>query len=55
LLTRACDVRDGNLTIEGAPRDYGVVIKGDPERVLEGLTIEVEATQRRREGRSIGR
>jgi len=33
------DVRDGYVTIAGAARDYGVVIKGDPERDPEGLTI----------------
>ena len=26
------DVRDGYVTIEGAARDYGVVVVGDPER-----------------------
>ena len=32
------DVRDGYVTIEGAARDYGVVVAGDPEEDPEGLS-----------------
>ena len=42
------DVRDGFVTIEGAARDYGVVVVGDPERDPEGLRIDAEATARLR-------
>jgi N-methylhydantoinase B len=42
------DVRDGYVTIEGAARDYGVVVVGDPETDPEGLVIDVEATERLR-------
>jgi N-methylhydantoinase B len=45
------DVRDGYVTIEGAVRDYGVVVEGDPEDDPEGLTLDLEATARLREGR----
>jgi N-methylhydantoinase B len=38
------DVRDGYVTIEGAARIYGVVIKGDPENDPEGLEIDEAAT-----------
>ena len=38
------DVRDGYVTIEGALRDYGVVVVGDPESDPEGLTVDAEAT-----------
>ncbi len=38
------DVRDGYVTIEGAARDYGVVVVGDPETDPEGLTVDVEGT-----------
>jgi N-methylhydantoinase B len=38
------DVRDGYVTIEGAARDYGVVITGDPDEDPEGLNLDVEAT-----------
>lgn len=43
------DVRDGYVTIEGAARDYGVAIQGDPDRDPEGLTIVAEGTRRLRE------
>lgn len=39
------DVRDGYATIEGARRDYGVVIVGDPEHDPEGLTIDEAGTR----------
>jgi N-methylhydantoinase B len=42
------DVRDCYVTIEGAARDYGVVIAGDPDEDPEGLTLDVEATARMR-------
>ncbi len=45
------DVRDGYVTIEGAARDYGVVVTGDPERDPEGIGIDVGATERHRSGR----
>ncbi|WP_374650036.1 hydantoinase B/oxoprolinase family protein [Rhizorhabdus sp.] len=43
-----CDVRDEYVTIEGAYRDYGVVIEGDPINAPEQLVVNVEATARRR-------
>ncbi|GAA5051162.1 N-methylhydantoinase B/oxoprolinase/acetone carboxylase alpha subunit [Thermocatellispora tengchongensis] len=42
------DVRDGYVTIEGAARDYGVVILGDPDRDPEGLVVDTAATARLR-------
>ena len=42
------DVRDGYVTIEGAARDYGVVITGDPDEDPEGLTLDLAATERLR-------
>jgi N-methylhydantoinase B len=42
------DVRDGFVTVEGAARDYGVVVTGDPERDPEGLAVDAEATARLR-------
>jgi N-methylhydantoinase B len=42
------DVRDGYVTTEGAARDYGVVVAGDPEQDPEGLTVDVDATARMR-------
>lgn len=42
------DVRDEYVTIEGAYRDYGVVIAGDPYRYPERLEVDVEATRRLR-------
>src|SRR5690606_34920875 len=42
------DVRDGYVTIEGAARDYGVVVVGDPDHDPEGLTVDLEATERLR-------
>ena len=38
------DVRDGYVSLEGAVRDYGVVVTGDPEEDPEGLVVDVEAT-----------
>jgi N-methylhydantoinase B len=38
------DVRDGYVSIEGARRDYGVVVVGDPERDPEGLRVDEAAT-----------
>ncbi|MBB4689204.1 hydantoinase B/oxoprolinase family protein [Amycolatopsis jiangsuensis] len=46
---RVCrDVRDEYVTIEGAYRDYGVVISGDPHGDPEGLKIDHDATTKRR-------
>lgn len=42
------DVRDDYVSIGGAYRDYGVVIVGDPDRDPEGLSVDLEATTRRR-------
>jgi N-methylhydantoinase B len=42
------DVRDGYVTIEGAARDYGVVVVGDPEEDPEGLALDLVATERLR-------
>jgi N-methylhydantoinase B len=44
------DVRDGYVTIEGAARDYGVVVQGDPEEDPEGLTVDEAETQKLRGG-----
>ena len=38
------DVRDGYVTIDGAARDYGVIIVGDPEADPEGLRLDAGAT-----------
>lgn len=55
------DVRDEYVTIEGAERDYGVVIGGDPARDPEGLVLDLVATEELRaelrrlgDGRSAG-
>ena len=45
------DVRDGYVTIEGAARDYGVVVTGDPEEDPEDLAVDLEATERLRAAR----
>ncbi|MFF5987102.1 hydantoinase B/oxoprolinase family protein [Prauserella flavalba] len=42
------DVRDEYVTIEGAYRDYGVVITGDPLTDPEGLQVDEAATRKRR-------
>jgi N-methylhydantoinase B len=42
------DVRDEYVSIEGALRDYGVVVQGDPIRDPEGLKVDLAATERRR-------
>jgi N-methylhydantoinase B len=42
------DVRDGYVTIEGAARDYGVAVTGDPEQDPEGLRVDLEGTARLR-------
>lgn len=44
------DVRDEYVSIEGAARDYGVVIVGDPVSDPEGLRIDEEATAKLRGG-----
>ena len=43
------DVRDEYVTLEGAARDYGVVVIGDPATDPEGLVVDAEATGRLRE------
>ncbi len=43
------DVRDGYVTIEGAAREYGVVVTGDPENDPEGLVLDLEGTERLRQ------
>ena len=45
------DVRDGYVTIEGAERDYGVAVTGDPQWDPEGIGVDVEATERLRSAR----
>ncbi len=45
------DVRDGYVSIEGAARDYGVVVVGDPEGDPEGLAVDEDGTARLRAGR----
>jgi N-methylhydantoinase B len=42
------DVRDEYVTIEGAARDYGVVVKGDPKKDPEGLELDLDATEKLR-------
>lgn len=38
------DVRDEYVSIEGAARDYGVVVVGEPSTDPEGLSIDADAT-----------
>ena len=38
------DVRDEYVSIEGAARDYGVVVVGNPATDPEGLRIDEAAT-----------
>jgi hypothetical protein len=45
------DVRDGCVSIDGAARDYGVVITSDPDEDPEGLALDLAATQRLRADR----
>jgi N-methylhydantoinase B len=46
------DVRDGYVSTEGAARDYGVAVVGDPETDPEGLAVdEVRTSQLRAAGR----
>ncbi|MQA08967.1 MAG: hydantoinase B/oxoprolinase family protein [Pseudonocardiaceae bacterium] len=42
------DVRDEYITIDGAYRDYGVVVVGDPAHDPEGLRVDMDATTARR-------
>ncbi|MFT3660989.1 MAG: hydantoinase B/oxoprolinase family protein [Gordonia sp. (in: high G+C Gram-positive bacteria)] len=39
------DVRDEYVSIEGAARDFGVVVQGDPQRAPEKLVVDEEATR----------
>ena len=48
------DVRDEYVTIEGALRDYGVVIQGDPLNDPENLVVDEAATKKRRENMKRG-
>jgi N-methylhydantoinase B len=48
------DVRDGYVTIEGAARDYGVAVTGDPDEDPENLAIDLEETERLRAARRNG-
>lgn len=43
------DVRDEYVSIEGAARDYGVVVEGDPISDPEGLELDTDATEKLRE------
>jgi N-methylhydantoinase B len=43
------DVRDGYVSVEGAARDYGVVVVGDPDTDPEGLRLDESATAEARE------
>ena len=42
------DVRDEYVSIEGALKDYGVVVIGDPVNDPEGLKVDAKATAARR-------
>lgn len=42
------DVRDEYVSIEGAARDYGVIVSGDPVRHPEALVLDEAATEKRR-------
>lgn len=42
------DVRDEYVSIDGAVRDYGVVVKGDPQTDPEGLELDLEGTEKLR-------
>jgi len=43
---RVCrDVRDEYVSVEGAARDYGVVVSGDPVADPEGLSVDLPATE----------
>lgn len=46
------DVRDEYVTVEGAKRDYGVVVVGDPIGDPEGLAVDEQATAELRRSRS---
>lgn len=43
------DVRNEYVSIDGAGRDYGVVIKGDPHWDPENLEVDIEGTRKLRE------
>jgi N-methylhydantoinase B len=45
------DVRDGYVTSDGAAREYGVVVVGDPEEDPEGLAVDEAATEELRRSR----
>jgi hypothetical protein len=41
-------VNNGKVTIEGAARDYGVVVRGDPSLLDEQATARLRAERRER-------
>jgi N-methylhydantoinase B len=45
------DVRDGYISIAGAERDYGVIIRGDPQSDPEGLVLDEAGTRTARAAR----
>jgi N-methylhydantoinase B len=45
------DVRDEYVSIEGALRDYGVVVMGDPINDPENLSLDIAATSMHRNKR----
>jgi N-methylhydantoinase B len=42
------DVRDGYVSVEGAARDYGVVVSGDPHWNPEEIAVDEVETARLR-------
>jgi len=46
------DVRDEYVSIDGALRDYGVVVVGDPVNDPEGLRVDLAATKQARQKKS---
>ena len=44
------DVRDGYVSVDGARRDYGVVVTGDPVTAPQALAVDEAATREEREG-----
>lgn len=45
------DVRNGYVSVEGAARDYAVIVVGDPETDPEGISVDEAATARLRSTR----
>ncbi|MER6667215.1 hydantoinase B/oxoprolinase family protein [Amycolatopsis japonica] len=46
------DVRNEYVSVEGAARDYGVVVTGDPHHDPEGLRVDEQATEKLRTKRT---